>query len=411
MTTSSFSQQSSAYRPLRPMAKSLVLFGMLFGLSSCANFDINPMNWFSGSEEVDVPKELVDIESEVTLVRNWSRDIGNGQGDKFTMLAPAVDGGVVYAASENGVVVATTADQGDEVWRARLESTITGGVGAGRGLVLLGTLDAEVVALDQFDGTEKWRVPVTSEVLSAPQTNGDVVVAQTVDDKLIALDFDDGSRRWIYEATLPALTLRGSGKPVFTPTGSVIAGFSNGTLVSVASENGVWRWEERVAVPEGQYDIDRVIDVDGDLLLDGQRVLASSYQGNLMALDVASGRIVWGYEASSYQGLALGFGNLYYCDDEGHIVAIRNNSENVVWTNEELEFRQLTAPVTIGNYLAVADFEGYVHLLSQIDGRIVGRIRVDNEGVRANLVVSDGKLFAYGNSGRLIAFTPQAINR
>lgn len=411
MTFSSNNANFFACHPIGPMARALGLCGLLLGLSSCANFDPNPLNWFSGSEEVDVPKELVDIQSEVTLVRNWSKDIGNGQGDKFTMLVPAFDGGVVYAASENGVVVATTADLGDEVWRTRLESTVTGGVGAGNGLVMLGTEDAEVVALDQFDGTEKWRVPVTSEVLSPPQTNGDVVVAQTVDDKLVALDFDDGSRRWIYEATLPALTLRGSGKPVFTPLGSVIAGFSNGTLVSVAANNGVWRWEERVAVPEGQYDIDRVIDVDGDLLLDGQRVLASSYQGNLMALDVASGRIVWGYEASSYQGLALGFGNLYYCDDDGHIVAIRNNSENVVWRNEDLEFRQLTAPVTIGNYLAVGDFEGYVHLLSQIDGRIVGRIRVDNEGVRANLVVSGGRLFVYGNSGRLVAFTPQSITR
>ncbi len=389
--------------------RTVLLVSVMLVCSACAN--LNPLNWFSGDEEVNVPKELVDFPREVNLERDWSRSVGNGQGDNYTRIEPAFDGGVIYAASENGVVTAVTAESGDEVWRTRVSGTISGGVGAGNGLVLVGTQEAEMIALDQFDGSERWRVLVTSEVLAAPQTDGDVVVAQTVDDKLIALDAADGSRRWIYEATIPALTLRGTSKPLITPTGAVIAGFSNGTLVSVSANNGIWRWEERVAVPEGQYDIDRVIDVDGDLMLDGDRVFASSYQGNLMAFDVASGRIVWGFEASSYNGLTQGFGNLYVSDDEGHIIAIRNNTEEVVWRNTDLEFRQLTAPVSIGNYIAVADFEGYIHLLSQVDGRIVGRVRIDNNGIRSSLVARNGRLFAYGNSGRLEAFSLQQVSR
>lgn len=410
MTNLAYNRPTSACtRSVRASARSVILLSLVLSLSACAN--LNPLNWFSGNDEVNVPKELVDFPREVDLIRSWSRNIGNGQGDNYNKITPAFDGGVIYAASENGVVVAVAADSGDEVWRVRVSGAIAGGVGAGNGLVLLGTLNAEVIALDQFNGSERWRVPVTSEVLSPPQTNGDVVVAQTVDDKLVALDAVDGSLRWTYEATLPALTLRGTSKPLITPTGAVIAGFSNGTLISVAANNGVWRWEERVAVPEGQHDIERVIDVDGDLLLDGARVLASSYQGNLMAFDVATGRIVWGTEASSYHGLTLGFGNLYFSDDEGHIVAIRNNTEDRIWRNEDLEFREQTAPAAIGNYIAVADFEGYIHLLSQVDGRIVGRTRVDNNGVRANLVVQNGRLFAFGNSGRLTAYTVQQVSR
>ena len=216
------------------------------------------------------------------------------------------------------------------------------------------------------------RGAVTSEVLSPPQTNGDVVVAQTVDGKLTALDAGDGARRWIYETSLPALTLRGTNRPVITPQGYVIAGFSNGTLVSVAAADGIWRWEERIAIPEGRYDIERVIDADGDLKLDGNRVLASSYQGNVMAFDTATGRIVWGMEASSYHGLDQGFGNIYYSSEASHVVAVRDNSNEIAWTNEELEYRALTGPKTLGNYIAVADFEGWLHVISQIDGRIVG---------------------------------------
>ena len=316
-----------------------------------------------------------------------------------------MDGGFVFAASDDGDVVAVNSTNGDLMWLTELETSITGGVGAGDGIVMVGTEAAELVVLSQSDGQEVWRTRVSSEILSQPKTDGDIVVVQTVDGKLVAVDRENGLQRWTYETTLPALTLRGTSSPVLTSEGTVVAGFSNGILVSVAAEDGVWSWEERVAVPDGQYDIERVIDVDGDLLLDGARILASSYQGNLMAFDTATGRIVWGMEASSYHGMDQGFGNIYYSNDESHLVAVRDNSSDVVWQNEELQYRDLTAPKTISNYVAVADFEGYLHLISQIDGRIIGRTRIDNDGVRSNLIVEDGSLIVYGNGGSLVSLT------
>lgn len=388
------------------MNRTIALLVLPF-FTGCGIVNLNPTTWFA-DEEVNPPVELQNIDEEVELRRIWSASIGNGQGSDYFELTPAIDGERIFAASEDGNIYGLELDSGDVIWRTRLDDeTVTGGVGAGRGLVLVGTANAEVIAFNQFTGEELWRGAVTSEVLSPPQTNGDVVVAQTVDGKLIALDAGDGARRWIYETTLPALTLRGTNRPVITPQGFVIAGFSNGTLVSVAADDGIWRWEERIAVPEGRYDIERVIDADGDLQLDGNRVLASSYQGNVMAFDIATGRIVWGMEASSYHGLDQGFGNIYYSSEASHVVAVRDNSNDIVWTNEDLEYRALTGPKTVGNYIVVADFEGWLHVISQIDGRIVGRMRVDNDGVRANILADGSRLYVYGNSGTLMALAIQ----
>ena len=389
--------------------KTLTMLGIMLLLSGCAGVNLNPLEWFNSDEEVNPPKELVDISVEVRLDRLWSVDVGDGQGDNYTEITPTIAGRVIFAASENGTVLAVNLDSGDVLWRSRLdERLITGGVGAGGGLVIVGSRDAEVIALDQSTGETVWVGQVTSEVVAQPIANEDIVVVQTVDDKVTALDNVSGEQRWIYESTQPPLTLRGTSRPVFTPADTVVAGFSNGTLVSVSADDGVWRWEERVAVPEGRYDIDRVIDIDGDLVLDGNRIFASSYQGNLIALDVATGRIVWGLQdASSYHGIAQGFGNLYYCNDESHVVAVRDESEDIVWRNEDLQHRNITAPTAISNYVAVADFEGYVHLISQIDGRIVGRSRVDDDGVRANLLADRGRLITFGNSGNLAAYSLQ----
>lgn len=278
------------HRLTRRFWQFFVLVSLLLGLSAC-NTNFNPVNWFSG-DDVEEPAALTEITPEVRMRRLWSVNVGNGQGDNYNLLTPAIDGANLYAASENGEVMAITAASGSILWRQRTGETITGGVGVGNGMVMVGTQDAELLVLNQSDGEVRWRANVSSEVLSAPQTNGDIVVLQTVDDKLIAFDARTGQRRWIYEATLPVLTLRGTSKPLIA-NNVVVAGFSNGTLVAVRANDGIWIWEERVAVPQGRYDIERVIDVDGDLLLSGSTVLASSYQGNLMGLDVQSGRIVW----------------------------------------------------------------------------------------------------------------------
>ena len=376
--------------------------GLALSLSACSIFQ--PIADMFSDDKTEQPAQLTDLNEEVRLTRRWSVNVGDGQGKYYSQLHPAIDRDMIFTASANGTVVAVNRASGNVEWRVRSDRSISGAVGASNGLVLFGTREAEVIALDQFSGRELWRAAVSSEVLSAPQTNGTIVALQTVDGKLIGLDAVTGKQNWIYETTVPALTLRGSSSPVISGN-VVISGFSNGMVAAVNASNGFLLWEERVAVPQGRYDIERVIDVDGDLLLAGNTVFASSYQGNLMAFDVQTGRIVWGTEASSYHGMTQGFGNTYYVDDKSQIFGMRNNSEDVVWENKGLRLRRITAPRAIGNYVAVADFEGYLHLLSQIDGHFVGRTRVDSDGVRGNMVVDNDTIYVFGNSGRLAAYS------
>ena len=227
---------------------------------------------------------------------------------------------------------------------------------------------------------------------------------QTIDGRLIALEPADGRQRWVYETTVPALSLRGNSKPVISGN-VVIAGFSSGIAAGVDANNGFLLWEERIAVPQGRYDIERIIDIDGDPVVVGNVVYMGSYQGNLMGLDVQTGRIVWGLPGSTYHGLALGLGNIYWVDSFSHVYAVQNNTERTVWENDSLRLRRITAPTTFNNFVAVADFEGYLHILSQIDGSFVARTRVDRDGVRAPIVADGRTIYVYGNSGRLSAYS------
>ena len=358
----------------------------------------------SNSKKELPPAELTKFTEEVVLKKQWSRSIGDGQGESFNMLVPAIENDRIYAADVTGVVMALDRMNGDVIWKKDLDLPVSGAVGVGYGLVMLGTLKGEVIAMDASTGEEKWRARVTSEVLAPPATNGDVVVVQTQDDRVIALDASTGDRRWIYESTPAVLTLRGTGAPIVTNR-LAVAGLSTGKVVALDTQNGVPVWEQRVAVPQGRSELDRVVDIDGGLLLSGGVLYVASYQGRVAGLDLESGRVLWQRDASSYAGVAQGFGNVYVSLASGTVEGIDERSSSALWSNDSLARRQLSAPEVFSSYVAVGDLEGYLHLLSQVDGRFVGRERIDSDGLRARPLVVGDMIYVFGNSGKLEALT------
>ncbi|WP_447595704.1 outer membrane protein assembly factor BamB [Aquipseudomonas campi] len=350
------------------------------------------------------PAELTKFQEEVELKVEWSRSIGDGQGDLYNTLTPAVDGDHLFAASADGRVIAMDRTNGNVLWKVSLDLPVSGAVGAGYGLVVVGTLKGEVIALDTSSGEERWRAKVTSEVLSAPAVNSDLVVVQTQDDRLIALDASTGSQRWIYESTPAVLTLRGTSSPVLTNSLAIVA-LSTGKVVALDTQRGIPVWEQRVALPQGRSELERVVDIDGNLLLSGGTLYVVTYQGKVAGIDIDSGRLLWQRDASSYAGLAQGFGSVYVSLSSGSVESIDERSNSALWTNDALARRQLSAPEVFSSYVAVGDLEGYLHLLSQVDGHFVGRKKIDGDGLRARPLVVGDWIYAYGNSGKLVALT------
>ncbi len=381
------------------LSRALLAAQLLLLCTACSTFE----NWFgSAPDDSRAPADLLDIVEEVRVKRLWSVGVGGGQGDGFYRLQPVLAGDRIFAAGSDGTVVALNSETGKRIWREDIDHEISGGVGVGGGMLLLGSSDGSVVALSDQDGSVLWTSQLQGEILAAPQTNGRVVVVQSYNGKLHGLDARDGSELWVYDSNLPVLTLRGTSTPVIVER-FAIAAFGNGRVVALDLNTGAVRWEARVAIAQGRSEIDRIVDIDGNMLLAPPLLWAVSYQGRLAAIDVASGRKLRQEEVSSYVGLDQGFGNIYVAEETGTVIAFYRNSSGIRWEQGDLSFRQLSSPRAIKGYVAVADFRGYVHFLSQVDGRIVGRTRTDGDGVRADMLARDDVLYVFGNSGQLTA--------
>ena len=137
------------------------------------------------------------------------------------------------------------------------------------------------------------------------------------------------------------------------------------------------------------------------MAIENNVLYVTGYQGKLIAIDLRAGEILWEREASSLAGVSFGFGNVYLISTDGKVIAYNGSNGREVWRVEALLNRQLNAPLVIGSYLAVTDFEGYLHLLAQSDGRFVARKKVDSRGVGARLIQREGRIYALGNGGNL----------
>jgi outer membrane protein assembly factor BamB len=379
----------------------IVMMLALPALSGCETIT----GWFE-EEEYDptAPVELKDIQQQIKFSKRWSKSIGDGQGDGLYKITPVLVGDLLYVASADGDVLALNAGTGKVQWKTNLDLPLSGGVGFHDGSLFVGAANGLVLRLDAANGSELWRASVSGEVLSAPQGNGDLVVAQTYDGKLIAFDYETGERRWAHLSDVPVLTLRGTSTPIILGQ-LVIAGFADGKVLAIDQNSGNVAWEARIAIPQGRSEIERIVDIDGSMMLQGAELYVASYQGRVAAVDPRTGRKIWQRNVSSVSGVSVGFGNVYTADQDGTISAFLRNGQGIRWQNIELGYRGLSRPTPVSSYLAVVDFEGYLHILSQVDGEILGRTRADGDGARADMIASGNTLYVYGNGGKLAAYT------
>ena len=375
-----------------------LLFGLLAaGLSGCGL----PDRLAGGEDHALEPSELVDFEASVEVDTLWRRRIGSGIDDHFLKLRPVHDGALVFAAGHDGEVVACDALTGDVVWETETDAPLSGGPGVGEGLVVVGTLDGEVIALDAERGTVQWRAGVTSEVLASPLAARGVVVVRTADGKLFGLARDSGRRLWAYDRTMPVLTLRGTGSPVLFRD-MVIAGFDGGRVVAISLSDGETRWETPVAVPSGRSELERIVDIDADLVIADDTVYVVTFQGQMTAMDARLGAILWRRDMSSHAGMGLDYSSLYVSDEMSHVWALDRLNGASLWRQQRLQGRGLGAPVRLGDHVIVADADGYVHWLRREDGHFAARMRV-RDGVLAPPVAAGEAVYVLDRGGTLSA--------
>jgi outer membrane protein assembly factor BamB len=364
------------------LSLSLLLVGTL-ALSGCSSFSI------FGSEKKILP--LPAVTGSASVVTPWQAALGAAQASS---LMPAVANGRVYAVHPGGAVVVFDEKTGAAVSRFQVptgKGLVSGGVAASADMVVVGTNKAEVIALD-MSGAVLWTSKVSSEVISPAAIADAEVIVLGGDGVVTALDAKTGTRKWSIQRTLPSLTVRSSAIPV-SNRGAVFVGTAQGKLLAIDAATGAIGWEATVANPKGVSELERLVDVVGRPAIDADRICAAAYQGRVACFDLVRGTLLWSRDLSSLTGPLLDSKYVYAVDDKGVAQAFDKTTGGTVWKQDVLAARRATGTALIGDYLAIQDADGVVHLVDRNSGKIVGRGLGESFASNVGLVAgSDGAL-------------------
>jgi outer membrane protein assembly factor BamB len=344
---------------------------------------------------------LEEIKPTYTAKIDWSSNAGKTERYDYT---PALDSSAVYASNAAGEILKLDATNGRQVWRVNVGEPISGGVGLGAGIILVGSNKGNVHAYDAA-GKSLWKAKVSSEILSVPRYFDGMVIVRAGDNHIFGLDATDGSRKWVYERISPALTLRSS-VGIVVDGGAVYAGFAGGKLVAIRADNGKLLWEATVAQPKGVTEIERIADITSLPVVDGPLVYAVAYQGKIAAIDRTNGRVIWNRDISSYSGLNVEDTKIFISHTLGAVYSIDYETGKTFWRQGALANRRLTTPLPMGSVIAVGDLEGYVHFLTRDEGNFAARIKLDSNAVMSLVPGSNTKqLIAETRDGGLYAIS------
>ena len=368
--------------------------------------------------------ELTELDNALEVKVLWDRSVGDGVSDYFSRIKPIVAYNKVYSASRMGDVIAFDKESGKKIWQAdlsdihnkrsfwdsRVSALVAGGPTAGLNKVFIGTENGDIFALDAQTGELVWQGKVKGEIITPPAIDSGILVVNSASGILQAFDASNGEVLWKAEQDVPALTLRGISTPVIA-SGGVLVGSGKGELGVYILEKGQAGWLTEVGEATGSTELQRVIDLDSAPVVFGDKVYAISARGNLVAIELQSGRILWKRQYSSYRQIAVYRNDIFITTTRGHIYALSRLNGIERWSNVVLTNREVTGPAVVGKYIVVGDFEGYLHWLDQETGEIVSRHKVDSSGIHSTPTVVDDIMYSQSRDGDLqVIVTPKIVS-
>lgn len=347
----------------------------------------------------------------------WTSDIGAGSTRRSRLLTgPVVGAGLVFAMDAAGRLSALTL-RGGNVWsRSLVPEGQRPDSGPGGGLALVGgrlfvtTGFGEVLALDAATGTIVWRRSLGAPARAAPVVADGRVIVVLRDDTAYGMEAATGRTLWRVQAAEGGAGLLGGASPAADGSLAVVP-FSSGEVLGLLARNGIRVWGAAVTGGRRGLVRNRINDITGDPVIDGNTVYASSQSGRTVALDRDSGARLWTLPEGAYGPAWPAGGSLFLLSDEATLVRADAASGNVAWSIQLPQYvdpRKRRAaiayygPVLAGGRLWVAGGDGVLRAFAPVDARPLGAVTLP-AGAAAAPVVAGGVMYVVTDDGAISA--------
>lgn len=357
------------------------------------------------------------------LSQVWAAKVGAGDSRKNRSSAePVVAGGNIYTMDGTAGVTATGAN-GAVLWSADLTpageksgDASGGGLAIGGGVLYATSGYGELVALEAASGKVLWRQDFEVSIGGAPTVANGKVFVLARDGSGWAVDAASGRVLWTGVGSTNTANggVTGAAAPAVSGD-TVVFPFATGELMAMNAADGTAKWMGFVAGGRLGRAYASFNDLTGEPVISGNTLYAGSAAGRLSALDMESGNIIWTAPEGAMSPVVLAGGSLFMVNDEDQLMRLDAGDGSEVWrvdlpyfqnTKKDKKRKGIYAhfgPVLAGGRLITASSDGLLRAFDPASGALMGSANIPG-GAAAAPVVAGGTLYVLSKSGQLVAF-------
>ncbi len=351
------------------------------------------------------PQPIPDIKSAEPLNVTW--DVGALSSSISGSFAPVIDSdNAIFTADSKGHIFKIDSTDGTIINEIGLKRKLSSGTAISSDSIFVTSLDDYILCIDKASLKIKWEFKLPTISIEPPQVGGNTIVVRSIDATIIALDTETGKLLWSYQRPIPALTLRATETmQIYPASGVLIAGLPGGSIAVLNLITGTQIWENYIAVPSGSTDLDKLTDIAMRPVLDDKELCVGTYNGKISCVDAVSSNILWSKTFSGVAQLLIDTQNVYAVSQDGVVYAFDKNTGAIVWSNDVLQYRNLSSPAFLNNNIIIVDSDGYINLFNKNTGTLGARIDSNLIGGTSYPISNGYKVILQSANGNLASIT------
>ncbi|QJC32733.1 PQQ-binding-like beta-propeller repeat protein [Enterobacteriaceae endosymbiont of Donacia semicuprea] len=322
----------------------------------------------------------------------WKKKIENNNIN-YTKLYPVYKNNLLYIANKNGTIYCISMQTGKIIWHVNLiknfcifsyckYNDFTSGPIISNNYLYLGNKKGQIIALNIKNKSIIWKTNVFNEILSSFIIKKDILLVHNIDDILQGLNKKNGKILWTVSLGRPnKLSIKGVSTPVIF-FDNVITGGDNGIISSRIITNGSLVWEQNLFKFNDQNNFLNINDIDIKPVIYNGNIYVSSYNGNFIALDLSTGKIIWKKIYFTYKNFIIYKNIIYLIDSKNRIIALDANNGNLIWIQNRFKKNKIDNLFFYKKNIFFTNNKGFIYWINYKSGNFIGNKKIDKYKIR-----------------------------
>jgi outer membrane protein assembly factor BamB len=404
-------------------------------LSSCSNF----LTWHldrgihvaNDTDSQELHKtEPISADSKDNVISNinlkidiiYNKSINSGiSGNSGYLHMKKIDN-ILYVVDTKGMLSGVDSSNGRILWSVDTNTEISSGLSIINDSICLGSANAELICYKLDSAKSKKYIPLISslsnlasftkyspdvkiqlltELASPIQSFNNLLLLKLDNDDLYLIDPDNNDVIWKSESQNISLRTKGASSPIIIDNTIIIAR-DNGSVSSYNAIDGTLKWFTIISSRSGRNDLESQRDAEMDPIVNGRILFYGHYQGELNALDLSTGNIIWASPFSFINDVIINENSVYGSTSDNLIVSVDKASGFINW-KDSVDDSMLTEPFLIKDLLFVFSTEGNLHVYDKNEGNKIYEDNLDFDlHPQTSFILDKDKVYFFTKDGDIV---------